>query len=138
MFFSVFSCFSACRNKSVILAFLGLFGRLPCFTSLLCLLWPAVFPVCLFRGCAFLSRGALSVSGEALGPACLRLPVGCAVSVSVAVCLLRRLALSGPVWPSQGVEQVFDMLIRTSVSNKCSKVKVEAFLANLSEFPTES
>jgi hypothetical protein len=60
------------------------------------------------------------------------------VSVSVGVGCRVPVALFRPVWPFQGVEQVFDLLIRTSVSNKCSKVKVEAFLANLSEFPTES
>ena len=130
MFFSVFSCFSACRNKSVILAFLGLFGRLPCFTSLLCLLWPAVCLVCVSSGCGFLSRGALSVSGVALGPARLRLPVGCAVSV--AVCLSRCLAPSG----------------RLRVSNRCSICPfVQVFRTgvrrwflgiSLSEFLTES
>jgi hypothetical protein len=111
---------------------------LPCFTSLLCLLWPAVCLVCVSSGCGFLSRGALSVSGVALGPARLRLPVGCWVSVSVGVGFLVPVAPFRPVWPFQGVEQVFDLLIRTRVSNKCSKVKVEAFLANLSEFSTES
>jgi hypothetical protein len=99
---------------------------------------PCRWPVCLFGGCALLSRGALSVSSEGLGPARLRLPVGCAVSVSVGVGCRVPVAPFRPVWPFQGVEQVFDLLIRTSVSNKCSKVKVEAFLANLSEFSTES
>jgi hypothetical protein len=89
VFFSVFSCFSACRYKTVILAFLGFSGPLPCFTSLLCLIWPAVCPVCPSRGCAFSSRGALFVSGREVGPACFRLPVGCRVPV----------APSGSVWP---------------------------------------
>jgi hypothetical protein len=120
------------------LAFFGSFGPLPCFTSLLCLLWSAVFPACLSRGCALLSRGALSVSSEGLGPARLRLSVGCGVSVSVGFGCRVPVAPFRPVWPFQGVEQVFNLLIRTSVSNKCSKVKVEAFLANLSEFSTES
>ena len=117
MFFSVFSCFSACRNKSVILAFLGFSGPLPCFTSLLCLIWPAVCPVCPSRGCAFSSRGALFVSGREVGPACFRLPVGCAVSVSVGVGCGVPVAPSCPVWPSQVVEQVFDL----RHSNKFSK-----------------
>jgi hypothetical protein len=120
VFFSVFSCFSACRYKTVILAFLAVSGPLPCFTSLLCAVWPAVFPVCLSNCRAFLSRGALSVSNEARRPARLRLPVGCGVSVGVG-CRV-PVAPSGPVWPSHGVEQVFDLPIRTSVSNKCSKV----------------
>jgi hypothetical protein len=106
---------------------LGFSGPLLCFTSLLCAVWPAVFPVCLFRGCAFLSRGALSVSGVAVGPARVCLPIGCAVSVSVAVGCRVPVAPSGPVWPSQGVEQVFDLSIRTSVSNNCSKVKTATF-----------
>ncbi len=111
---------------------------MPCFTSLLCLLCPAVALVCPCSGCGSLSRGALSVSSEGLGPARLRLSVGCAVSASVGVGCGVPVAPFRPVWPFQGVEQVFDLLVRTSVSNKCSKVKVEAFLANLSEFSTES
>ena len=86
-----------------------------------------MFPVCLSRVSAFLSGGALSVSGDALGPARLRLPVRCAVSLSVGVGCRVPVAPSGRVWPSQGVEQVFDLLIRTSVSNKCSKVKTATF-----------
>jgi hypothetical protein len=138
VFFSVFSCFSACRNETVILALFGLFGPLPCFTSLLCLLCPAVAVSACFA-VALCYRGALCLFRvKGLGPARLRLPVGCAVSVSVGVGCRLPVAPFRPVWPFQGVEQVFDLLIRTSVSNKCSKVKVEAFLANLSEFSTES
>ena len=108
MFFSVFLCFSACRNKTVILAFLSFSGRLRFFTSLLCLLWPAVFPVCPSSGCGFLSRSALSVSGVWLGFARFRLPVGCAVSVSVGVGCRVPVAPSGPVCVCLSVEQVFD------------------------------
>jgi hypothetical protein len=133
VFFSVFFYFSACRYKTVILAFLAVLGPLPCSTSLLCAVWPAVFPACLSRGCAFLSRGALSVSGVAVGLARLRLPVGCAVSVSVGVGCRVPVALSGPVWPSQGFEQVFDLLIRTSVSNRCSSVFFGYFPVRISD-----
>ncbi len=129
MFFSVFLCFSACRCKPVILAFLAVSGPLPCFTSLLCAVLPAVFPAFLSRGCAFLLRGALSVSGVALGPARLRLPVRCAVSVFVGVGCRVPVGPSGPVCTSQNVEQLSDPPIRTSVSNKCSKVKTATFLA---------
>jgi hypothetical protein len=82
------------------LAFFWLLAWLPCFTSLLCLLCPAVALVCPCSGCGSLSRGALSVSGEALGPARFRLPVGCAVSLSVVVGCRLPVAPSGPVWPS--------------------------------------
>jgi hypothetical protein len=127
VFFSVFLCFSACRNKNVILGLFGLSGPLPCFTSLLCPIWPAVCPVSPSSGCGFLSRGGLSVSGVWLRSALFRLSVGCAVSVSVGVGCRVYVAPSGFVWPCQGVEQVFDLPIRTSVSNKCSKVKTATF-----------
>jgi hypothetical protein len=63
-------------------------------------------------------------------------------AVSVGVGCRVPVAPSGPVWPSQDVEQVFDLPIRTSVSNKCSKVVFgsvwENFQPNPDRILTES
>jgi hypothetical protein len=149
VFFSVFLCFSACRNKSVILALFGFWGvcpvsplycvcsGLPCSPSARVAV--AVFyrgALCPFEGlryalpvlvCLSVARcRCLSVAR------CRCLSVARCRCLSVAVCLSRRLALSGPL----------------RVSNKCSISPLEqvfrtgvraCFLGiSLSEFLTES
>jgi hypothetical protein len=101
-FFLVFFRFSACRYQTVIKPFLALFGLsglFPSFTSLLCLPCRAFVPVSLSSRVAFLSRGAVSVSGVSVScpracPCVWRLR-RLGLSVSVAVWLSRFLALSG-------------------------------------------
>ena len=147
-FFPFFSCFFpffcvslSNRYKAVFGLFCGFRGGFP--VSPLYCVCPAValslFPclgvwlsyrgaLCLFRACRFL----------ALGLACFRVCRGCAVSVSVGV----GCRVSGPVCQGFDLEQVFDLPIRTSVSNKCSKEKTvtfsgyscQNFQPNLTEF----
>jgi hypothetical protein len=105
--FSVFSCFSACRDKPVILALSGFSGGCPvlplyCVSSGLLFYLPACFRVavchcgalCLFRGGCF----------AALSPARLRVSVGCALPRFLALSVCLRVARLSRGLPGPGAD----------------------------------
>jgi hypothetical protein len=116
------------------------FGRFPCFTSLLCLPCRAFVPVSLSSRVAFLSRGAVSVSGVLVfcPRASPRPCVAVAPSRSVGVGCRVAVSVFGSVWPL-----AFRTSVRFAHSYKCFEQVFERgfwvflcqnFQPNLTEF----
>jgi hypothetical protein len=124
-----FSVFLRVVIKSLYLAISGLFGRVPGFgpsalSARLAVCLSCRGALCLFRACR-LPFVALARFGVFFGgPVAVSVGVGCRVS--------------GLVCQGSDLEQVFDKPVRTSVRNRCSKVKSEGFSKNLPESLTES
>ena len=134
MFFSVFLCFSACRNKSVILALLGLSRDCP-VSPLYCVCSALLLP------CLPVSRLRSLIAGRSV---CFRwsvrpcpFPPACRLRGFV-VCRCRLPFACCAVWPclallgcrtsvrSASIEQIYETSVRV------------AFWLCLAEFPTES